>query len=58
MQLDAIADRHDTLELLVDAHTTNDALRAGMRKVSVESRKFLQACIFQACRSRQLESTC
>jgi hypothetical protein len=35
VQLDVISDRHDTLELLVDAHTTNDALRAGMRKVRV-----------------------
>lgn len=33
VQLDVIADRHDTLELLVAAHTTNDALRTGMRKV-------------------------
>jgi hypothetical protein len=33
VQLDVIADRHDTLELLVAAPTTNDSLRAGMRKV-------------------------
>jgi DNA mismatch repair ATPase MutS len=33
VQLDVIADRHNTLELLVAAPTTNDALRAAMKKV-------------------------
>jgi hypothetical protein len=33
VQLDVIADRHDALELLVAAHTTNDALRAAMKKL-------------------------
>ena len=33
VQLDVLTDRHDTLELLVQAHTTNEALRAGMKKV-------------------------
>lgn len=33
VQLDVIADRHDTLDLLVAAPTTNDALRAAMKKV-------------------------
>jgi len=34
VQLDVIADRHDTLELLVAAPNTNDALRASLKKVS------------------------
>lgn len=33
MQLDVITDRHDTLDLLVAAPTTNDALRVAMKKV-------------------------
>lgn len=33
VQLDVISDRHDTLDLLVAAPTTNDALRAAMKKV-------------------------
>jgi hypothetical protein len=34
VQLDVISSRHDTIELLVAAPTTNDALRAVMAKVS------------------------
>lgn len=33
VQLDVVSGRHDTLELLVAAPTTNDALRASMKKV-------------------------
>lgn len=33
VQLDVISSRHDTIELLVAAPTTNDALRAAMKKV-------------------------
>jgi DNA mismatch repair ATPase MutS len=33
VQLGVISSRHDTIELLVAAPTTNDALRAAMKKV-------------------------
>ena len=34
VQLEVISSRHDTIELLIAAPTTNDALRAAMKKVS------------------------
>jgi hypothetical protein len=33
VQLEVLADRHDTIELLLEAPSTNDALRAVMKQV-------------------------
>jgi DNA mismatch repair ATPase MutS len=33
VQLEVLADRHDTIELLLEAPSTNDALRAAMKQV-------------------------
>jgi hypothetical protein len=32
VQLEVLADRHDTIELLLEAPSTNDALRAAMKQ--------------------------
>lgn len=43
VQLDVISGRHDTLDLLVAAPTTNDALRTAMKKVRERADVLLDA---------------
>jgi DNA mismatch repair ATPase MutS len=50
VQLEVLADRHDTIELLLDAPSTNDALRAAMKQVGLECGYvpgLLMSCAYQ-----------